>query len=134
MTEPLLYLLTAGLCVRRAAWDRLIQNGFRFELTGTIGNKLQGSEDVELTMALRLSGWKLRIDRRLRLQHFMPSRRLEWKYLRRLLRNYSAAVVPLDAYTEYSLSLGHGAIEAQRGRRMSNRMRKRIVSHRNMVG
>jgi glycosyltransferase involved in cell wall biosynthesis len=108
-TEPLQYLPTAGLCVRRAAWDRLIQNGFRFQLTGTVGNKLQGGEDAELTMALRLSGWNLRIDRRLRLQHFMPSPRLEWSYLRRLLRNYSAARVPLDAYTEYSLSLGPGA-------------------------
>jgi hypothetical protein len=39
----------------------------------------------------------------------MPSPRLEWRYLRRLLRNYSAARVPLDAYTEYSLSLGTGA-------------------------
>jgi glycosyltransferase involved in cell wall biosynthesis len=109
MTEPLQYLPTAGLCVRRTAWERLIQNGFRFQLTGTVGSKLQGGEDVELTMALRLSGWKLRIDRRLRLQHFMPSGRLEWRYLRKLQRNYSAARVPLDAYTEHSLSLGPGA-------------------------
>ena len=57
------YLPTAGLCVRKAAWDRLIQNGFRFQLTGSVGKKLQGGEDTELTIALRLSGWQLRIDR-----------------------------------------------------------------------
>ena len=106
--EPLDYLPTAGLCVRKAAWKRLVQNGFRPKMTGSIGKKLQGGEDTELTMALRLSGWKLRIDRRLRLQHFMPSHRLQWMYLRGLQRHYSASIVVLDAYSKHSLSLGPG--------------------------
>jgi glycosyltransferase involved in cell wall biosynthesis len=108
MTEPLRYLPTAGLCVRGAAWDQLVRNGFRFQLPGRVGNNLHGGEDVELTMALRLTGWNLRIDRRLRLQHFMPRRRLEWRYLRRMLRDYGASHVPIDAYTDYSLSLEPG--------------------------
>ena len=106
--EPLDYLPTAGLCVRKAAWNRLVQNGFRPKLTGSIGKKVQGGEDTELTMALRLSGWKLRIDRRLRLQHFMPSHRLQWMYLRGLQRHYSASIVVLDAYSKHSLSSGPG--------------------------
>jgi glycosyltransferase involved in cell wall biosynthesis len=105
LAMPLTYLPTAGLCLRRASWERLVRNGFRFQLTGTVGNNLQGGEDSELTMALRLSGWKLKIDPRLRLQHFMPSERLQWTYLRRLLRKYGASHVPLDAYVEHSLSL-----------------------------
>jgi len=108
MQNPLTYLPTAGLCVRKAAWDRLIQNGFRFQLTGRLGKKLQGGEDTELTLALHLSGWKLLVDPRLRLQHFMPSPRLRWTYLRRLLRGYAASHVTLDAYTEYGLSLRPG--------------------------
>jgi glycosyltransferase involved in cell wall biosynthesis len=106
--EPLEYLPTAGLCIRRAAWEKLIQNGFRFQLTGSIGESTQGGEDVELTRALCLSGWKLRIDPRLRLQHYMPSSRLQWKYLRKLQRSYSASDVILDAYSSYSLSLRPG--------------------------
>ena len=108
MTGPLEYLPTAGLCVRKTAWNELIQNGFRFQLTGTVGENLQGGEDAELTIALRLSGWKLRIDRRLTLRHFMPRHRLEWKYLCRLVRNYGTSHVLLDAYSEHSLSLGPG--------------------------
>ncbi|MBV8226037.1 MAG: hypothetical protein JO232_12715 [Verrucomicrobia bacterium] len=54
-----------------AAWDRLIQKGFRFQLTGTLGDKLQNGENAERAMALSLNGWKLEIERRLRLQHFM---------------------------------------------------------------
>jgi glycosyltransferase involved in cell wall biosynthesis len=106
--KPLKYLPTAGLCIRKEAWERLIENGFRFQLTGSIGKEMQGGEDAELTMALRLGGWELRVDRRLRLQHFMPSHRLQWKYLRKLLRGYGASHVPLDAYTEHSLSLRPG--------------------------
>jgi glycosyltransferase involved in cell wall biosynthesis len=106
--DPLEYLPTAGLCVRRTAWEKLIQNGFRSQLAGSIGKKLQGGEDVELTRALLLSGWKLRIDQRLRLRHFIPGHRLQWMYLRKLQRNYSASDAVLDAYSKHSVSLGPG--------------------------
>lgn len=108
MEKPPEYLPTAGLCVSKPAWARLIQNGFRFQLSGTVGKKLQGGEDTELTMALRLSGWKLCIDPRLRLQHFMPEQRLKWRYLRRLLRSYEASHVTLDSYSAHSLLLPRG--------------------------
>jgi glycosyltransferase involved in cell wall biosynthesis len=106
--RPIQDLPTSGLCVCKAAWEKLIQDGFRFQLTGRLGKKLWGGEDAELTMALRLSGWKLRIDQRLRLQHFMPSHRLRWMYLRRLQRGYAASHVLLDAYSAHSLSLRPG--------------------------
>jgi len=106
--QPIKYLPTAGLCVRKAAWEKLIQNGFRLQLTGSIGRKIVGGEDAELTMSLRLGGWELRIDPRLRLQHFMPSQRLQWSYMRRLLRDYGASDVLLDAYSEHSVSLSPG--------------------------
>jgi glycosyltransferase involved in cell wall biosynthesis len=106
--EPLEYIPGAGLCVRKTAWENLIQNGFRSQLTGSVGKKLQGGEDVELTRALRLSGWKLRIEKRLRLQHFMPGHRLQWTYLRSLQRNYGVSDVLLDAYSKHSFSLGPG--------------------------
>jgi glycosyltransferase involved in cell wall biosynthesis len=131
LQEPLEYLPTAGLCVRKIAWTRLVQNGFHFQTIGRIGNKLEGGEDAELTMALRLSGWRLLIDPRLRLLHFMPRHRLQWSYLRILTRNYSASLVLLDAYAGHSLSLAPG------GRRWMSecwiyqlvKTLKRIASH-----
>jgi hypothetical protein len=106
--KPIKYLPTAGLCVRKAAWENLIQNGFRPQLIGPVGKKIAGGEDAELTMSLRLSGWELRIDPRLRLQHFMPSQRLQWSYMRGLLRDYGASDVLLDAYSDHSVSLRPG--------------------------
>jgi hypothetical protein len=106
--ESLVYLPTAGLCVRKAAWQQLIQDGFRIQPTVSPGRKIVGGEDVELTRSLQLSGWKLLIDQRLRLQHFMPSRRLQWQYTRRLLRDYGSSDVLLDAYSDRSVSLQPG--------------------------
>ena len=106
--EPLEHLPTAGLCIRKTAWESLIHLGFRSHMTGTIGKQIYGGEDVELTRALRLGGWSLKIDPRLRLQHFIPNHRLRWKYLRGLQRNYSASDALLDAYSRYSVSLRPG--------------------------
>src|SRR5262249_114394 len=108
MSEPPKSLPTAGLCIRKRAWEMLVRNGFHFQLSGSVGDSVQGGEDTELTIALRLSGWDLRIDPRLRLQHFMSARRLRWDYLRKLLRSYGASHVALDAYSEHSLSLRKG--------------------------
>jgi glycosyltransferase involved in cell wall biosynthesis len=108
MSQPPKSLPTAGLVIRKKAWKTLVQNGFHFLLSGSVGDNLQGGEDTELTLALRLSGWDLRIDPRLRLQHFMSARRLRWEYLRKLLRSYGASHVALDAYTEHSLFLRKG--------------------------
>jgi len=38
----------------------------------------------------------------------MPSNRLQWAYARRLLRDYGASDVLLDAYSEHSVSLPPG--------------------------
>jgi glycosyltransferase involved in cell wall biosynthesis len=108
MSQPPKLLPTAGLCVRKKAWEMLVQKGFHFLSSGSVGDNVQGGEDTELTLALRLSGWKLCIDPRLRLQHYMSATRLTWQYLRKLLRSYGASHVALDAYSEHSLFLPRG--------------------------
>ena len=108
MPEPPLHLPTAGLCVRAEAWNELVENGFQWIVAGRVGQDLAGGEDTELTLALRFDGWKLKIDPRLQLQHFLPSHRLQWSYLRRLVRSNEASTVLLDGYTDHSLSLRPG--------------------------
>ena len=105
---PPLRLPTAGLCIRKAAWEDLVKRGFHSLVPGRVGRNLAGGEDTELTIALRFCGWKLKIDHRLRLRHFMPPQRLNWRYLRRLARGNDASTVLLDGYTDHSLSLKPG--------------------------
>ena len=102
------HLHGAGLCVRKQAWTRLIQGGFRSLVTDRMGRRLSGGGDTELTQAIRLAGWKIRLEPRLRLRHFMPAQRLRWEYLRTLQRGYGASQVLLDAYSDQNLSMRLG--------------------------
>lgn len=106
MQQPPLQLPTAGLCVRAEAWQDLVESGFQSQLPGRVGGDLSGGEDTELTIALRFRGWKLEVTPRLRLQHFLPKHRIQWTYLRRLMRNCDPVL--LDCYSGYSLSLKEG--------------------------
>jgi hypothetical protein len=60
-----------------------------------VGKKLSGCGDLELTRAIRLSGWRLDREPRLRMHHFLPAHRLDWAYLRRLARGEAASQVML---------------------------------------
>jgi glycosyltransferase involved in cell wall biosynthesis len=102
------YLNGAGLCVRKEAWAQLVRAGFRSLVTDRLGTRLSGGGDTELTMAIRLAGWKIRVEPNLRLRHFMPASRLRWEYLRRLERGYAASQVSLDAYSAHNLSMRLG--------------------------
>jgi glycosyltransferase involved in cell wall biosynthesis len=102
------YLNGAGLCVRKEAWEQLVRAGFRSLVTDRLGARLSGGGDTELTMALRLAGWKIRVEPNLRLRHFMPASRLRWDYLRRLERGYAASYVSLEAYSAHNLSMRLG--------------------------
>ena len=106
--KPPEYLNGAGLCLRKRAWTQLIQGGFRSLISDRIGTRLLGGGDTELTTAIRLAGWKIRVEPRLRLQHFMPSWRLRWHYLRRLQRGYAKSQPLLDAYSSQNLSMRLG--------------------------
>ncbi|MCC6231518.1 MAG: glycosyltransferase [Verrucomicrobiales bacterium] len=86
----------AGLNLRREALDRLARQGFEPVSMGRQGKRLSAGEDSELCHALRLAGWDLGYDPRLRLKHFLPASRLQWRYLRRLVRGFGATL--LDPY------------------------------------
>lgn len=90
----------AGLTLRKEAWLQAEKAGHRFALTGRSGAGLTSGEDQELCFHLALCGWRLWYDPRLRLRHFMPAERLEWRYLRRLLRGAGWSSPWLDPYRE----------------------------------
>ena len=87
-----------GMVLRRAALQEIYDNGFRFILTGRQGKTLVGGEDNELTLAIRMAGWQVWTDSRLKFHHFLPSHRLTWAYLRAWHRALGIQSVGLDAY------------------------------------
>jgi glycosyltransferase involved in cell wall biosynthesis len=112
-------LYSAGMSIRRTAWLQLVRDGFDFGVGGAVGADLGRGEDSELTFALREAGWKLRMDPRLRFEHFIPAHRLNWAYLRKLSRESAVSTVTLDAYN----------LPADYGTGMKSRLRKTWVWH-----
>jgi glycosyltransferase involved in cell wall biosynthesis len=93
------FLWGAGLTIRRAAWERLVDGGFQPLLVDRRGSaNFNSGGDSEICFALHLAGWRLRFEPRLRLRHFLLAHRLDWHYLRRLFRGAGAATVGLDPY------------------------------------
>jgi len=87
-----------GMVLRKSAWEDLRNRGFDFTLTGNQGTDFNGSEDEELSLALRLAGWRFWYDPRLRLRQFLPRDKLRWDNLRRRARNAGISSVGLDPY------------------------------------
>jgi GT2 family glycosyltransferase len=90
-------LCGAGLTVRQSALGDIGEKGFRPISVGRTGTSLGAGEDSELTYCLRLAGWRLWIDPRLRMKHFLPHRRLQWAYARRLAYCSAYATPERDA-------------------------------------
>ena len=99
VTDTRGWLWGAGLSIRRAAWNQITGAGWRWRLTGRQGEALSSGEDLELAVALRTAGWRLRYEPALRLKHHLDPHRLTWSYLRRLMRQVGAASVLHDLYT-----------------------------------
>lgn len=80
-------LWSAGMVLRKSSVEELLNAGFQPLVSGARGEKsLMRSEDYELCLALKLRGWSIWYEPRLRLKHFLPKPRLDWHYLRKLLR------------------------------------------------
>lgn len=90
-------LCGAGLNVRSAALTDIRRKGFCPIAVGRQGTSFGAGEDSEMTYFLRLAGWRLWIDPRLRITHFLPERRLKWDYACRLAYGSAFAGVERDA-------------------------------------
>ena len=97
-TDDASHLRGAGLSVRKTAWEQLAAAGFVAMLIGRQGRAMNAGDDTELCVALRLAGWRLHYDPRLRLRHFIPAERLTWQYARRVSRGWGMASAPIDHY------------------------------------
>lgn len=101
-TDSAIAVCAAGMGVRAAAFRSLAENGYRSNVTGRVGKHLVSCCDTELCYALRLSGWNIAIDPSLKIRHFMPHARLDWRYLRMLVAGSASSAVALDGYNQTS--------------------------------
>ena len=81
---------------------------------GRTGKSQGAGEDSELTYSLRLAGWRLWIDPRLRMKHFLPARRLQWDYARQLAYWSAYATPERDALVYACKPSRHGLLQQLR--------------------
>lgn len=88
----------AGMVLRRKALNQLYGEGFKTLLTDRKGKELASGGDTELCYALRLAGWRIWYEPRLKLKHYMTAPRLKWEYLLKLWKGFGISTVGLDTY------------------------------------
>jgi glycosyltransferase involved in cell wall biosynthesis len=110
------WLWGSGLILRKYAWQRIWQLGFRPRLRGYSGSKsLAGGDDVEIVLALKLNGWRLWYEPSLRYRHAIKPDRLKWSSLRKWYRDYGKVKVIHDSYHEAQRPLPSLKVQFLRG-------------------
>jgi glycosyltransferase involved in cell wall biosynthesis len=99
VTDTIGWLMGAGLSVRTRAYRQLCDAGFRHLAVDRQGKELTSGGDIELCYALRIAGWRLWLERSLMMEHFMPARRMTWRYICASMYGVGFSLVALDAYT-----------------------------------
>jgi glycosyltransferase involved in cell wall biosynthesis len=88
----------AGCVIRKSAYKKLYDLGFKSLLTDRKGRELSSGGDYELCYALALMGYDIWYDDRLRFSHFITEERLNWGYFMRYARESAQCFEVLNAY------------------------------------
>lgn len=100
------YLYGAGIAIRKSAYEYLIKKGFKFTLTGRIGQTLTSGEDFELCQAIILTGYTLYYDSTLTFKHYLTRNRLNENYLFRMNKGFGYSIAFLYPYIYLSADKG----------------------------
>ena len=88
----------AGCVIRKSAYKKLYDLGFKSLLTDRKGREQSSGGDYELCYALALLGYDIWYDDRLRFSHFITQERLTWNYFMRYAKESAQCFEVLNAY------------------------------------
>ena len=88
----------AGSIMRKSAYERIRQAGFRFLLTDRLGSQLSSGGDFELCHGLAMAGYLIYYDERLSFTHFITANRITWSYYVNFLNQDALSFTVLEPY------------------------------------
>jgi glycosyltransferase involved in cell wall biosynthesis len=91
----------AGSVMRKSAYERIREAGFKFLLTDRLGSQLSSGGDFELCHGLAMAGYQIRYDERLVFTHFITSNRVTWSYYVHYLNQDALSFTVLEPYGIY---------------------------------
>jgi hypothetical protein len=83
---------------QKKALDKIKESGVVMLLTGRSGNKLISGDDVEMCYLVQLLGYEVWYDQRLKFQHFISNKRLDWDYYQQMKMAISRGSIFLFPY------------------------------------
>ncbi len=92
------FLWGAGAVINRLAYRKLIHAGFRRIITYEQYPRIARGEDVELCLALKLTGYQIWYDERLQFRHYIADAKLNWNYVKKLVKEGAIMGVILRGY------------------------------------
>jgi glycosyltransferase involved in cell wall biosynthesis len=95
----------AGCVIRKSAYEKLKDVGFKSLLTDRKGSDLSSGGDHELCYALSIMGYSIWYDDRLKFDHFITRERLTWKYFIRYAKESAACFEVLTSYKMVALDI-----------------------------
>ncbi len=98
MEKPFAALWGAGMCVRKEAWQKVLDDGFVLLMRSRTGDQLLSGEDNEICYLLRLYDYALYYEPDLRLVHQIAGHKLTWTYCCRMKKGFGATSVVLSLY------------------------------------
>jgi glycosyltransferase involved in cell wall biosynthesis len=88
----------AGCVIRKSAYLKLKELGFKSMLSDRKGSDLSSGGDYELCYALSIMGYDIWYDERLKFSHFITKDRLNWEYFIRYAKESSTCFDVLTSY------------------------------------
>lgn len=92
------FVYGAGSFYRKEPLLKLLQSGFQPVLTGRIGTELISGDDVEWCWLLKLMGYKIAYEEKLKFYHFLSSSRIDKAYYINLKKGIAAGAALLFVY------------------------------------
>ena len=108
IAEPVKCAYSAGMLIRKSAWMRILEAGFKSIVRGRVESKISSGkqavfsagEDNEICMLIKLLGYEIWYNEKLTFSHYMPSQRLNWTYFMRLNEEVHRSNMYLTPYYE----------------------------------
>ncbi len=95
------HLFGAGLAIRYTALNQLMKNCYVSYLTGRKDDQLLSGEDGELTMAIKILGFKIVASDDFSFQHILPDQRLNQAYLIKLHYGFGIMQPVIQVYLDF---------------------------------
>jgi glycosyltransferase involved in cell wall biosynthesis len=98
----------AGMVIRKEAWTKITNAGFKNYLTGRSGiSVLMAGEDTELCLLIRYFGFKVYYSEKLKYIHNINLDRINWKSILNLSEGFSRSEVYFNLYNYILFHPGH---------------------------